>query len=39
MALGKQNLGLRMFVDKKYCFELDFSDQGKDSIGFKDTEY
>lgn len=39
MKLGKQNLGLRMFVDKKYCFELDFSDEGKDSIGFIDTEY
>ena len=28
-----------MFVDRKYCFELDFSETGKNSIGFKDTEY
>lgn len=39
LALRKQNLGLRMFIGKKYCFELDFSDERKDSIGFKDTEY
>ena len=36
---GMRNLGVRMFVDKKYRFELDFSDAGKDHIGFVDTEY
>jgi len=39
LQLGKQNLGLRMFVDRKYCFELDFSVTGKDSIGPTDTKY
>jgi 2-polyprenyl-6-methoxyphenol hydroxylase-like FAD-dependent oxidoreductase len=39
LQLGKKNIGLRLFVDKRYCFELDFSNDGKDNVGFSDTEY